>query len=1065
MYSYAQFYNGTQQTFGKNRPIYNQFFWTFHRAPQFDVYYYQGGEELATYLTNFATDEISRLESLMKSSLDERIVFIVFNRLTDFRQSNIGLVTGKEDYNLGGTNQLLRNKASIYFESDYTEFEQQISAAIAELLMLQHLLGGSNKSSWESDIQNAYPTWYFDGLKAFLSQGWSASNDMRLYTASTKNSISKINSFEGDNAVLIGQAFWFFLANSYGTHAIAECLEITNFFDNFSKALKIISGKKAKHLFIDFENYWKTRLATLPIDTVSNEEIVPVITINAKKNITQVGVSYDGDLISWVENNNGKKRICITNRVTGKKYKVYSSGHKLKQKQDNYMPTFTWHPTTNVLTFAVEEKGSIYLNILDFESKQQAKLFLPNVTKITSLSYSPDGLKILFSAVIAGKPNIFEYSISRNKITPITNNLANAKNPQLLKNNKLAFISNQFDSSSLYKHESSGKEPFNRSESSIWLTKNTAPPFTWNNLANKKLETIESLKWQGNSNFSFTSDATGIKKLYFGKVDSTISHIDTTIHYNYYIESQIAKLSNEPISQIDFSYQIDVIAYSENRGRKNSIFVEKPNFSEPNPQKSIWRANLEKGWDYINYKQNALLQPADSAFAEKALSDYSPSNSSPIDVFSWVFEKEKLRKNLNALGYSLPFDGYRVERISKIGYNLVFYPNKIVNQVDFNFLNANYQPYTGAPAFFNPGLNLSFVVGAVDLFEDYRLYGGFSLGSDLESSEILLMLEYLGNIYNHQVAFHRQSYQNLELERQKKVRSHALTYTLRYPFSQVTSIGGGVSVRYDRITVPSADIESLSIPDDQRLWNGLKTDFIFDNSNSLGFNLKEGVRCKIFAEAQLGLGLGQRADLYTIGFDGRAYLPIWRNIIFASRFAIGTSAGYAGLVYYLGSVDSWVNFNPMVPNFNQNIPVNNQEKLMFQALATNLRGFSQNIRNGPSFGVVNLEIRIPVYRTITNNVTGNKFLNSLQLVGFSDVGSAWKGYSPWHGNNIWESATISNGPVTVTFKTQRSPLVAGFGSGIRFQTMGYPIRIDYAWGVESGRIQKPIFYFSTSLDF
>ena len=226
---------------------------------------------MATYLTNFATDEISRLESLMKSSLDERIVFIVFNRLTDFRQSNIGLVTGKEDYNLGGTNQLLRNKASIYFESDYTEFEQQISAAIAELLMLQHLLGGSNKSSWESDIQNAYPTWYFDGLKAFLSQGWSTSNDMRLYTASTKNSISKINSFEDDNAIVVGQAFWFFLANTYGTHAIAECLEITNFFDNFSKALKIISGKKAKHLFIDFENYCNTRLATLPIDTVSNE--------------------------------------------------------------------------------------------------------------------------------------------------------------------------------------------------------------------------------------------------------------------------------------------------------------------------------------------------------------------------------------------------------------------------------------------------------------------------------------------------------------------------------------------------------------------------------------------------------------------------------------------------------------------------------------------------------------------------------------------------------------------------------------------------------------------------
>ena len=1063
--SNAQFYNGTQQTFGKNRPTYNQFLWTYHRAPQFDVYYYQGGEELATHLANFASDEITRLESLLKSSLNERIVFIVFNRLSDFRQSNIELVTGKEDYNLGGTNQLFRNKVSVYFESDYTEFEQQVSSAITELLMRQLLLGGSNKSPWNSDIEKTYPNWFFNGLKAFLSQGWSTANDLQLHSSLKRGKISKLNSFEGTDAEIVGQAFWFYFSKTFGLHAIPECLIITNYFDNFSKAIKIISGEKEKKLFSDFEQYWNKRLASLPFDSCNNQPVEPLINVSYKRKINQVGLSYDGDLISWVENNNGKKRIWVANRVTGKKHKIYTTGYRLKQEQDNYMPNFDWHPSANVLAFVHENKGIIYLDIVDTESKERVSRLLPNVTKISSLSYSPNGSKIYFSAVIAGKPNVFEYSITRNRITAITSNMASALNPQEFSNSKFAYVSNKFENTeTLTDSEPVGKNQ-SRSNNSIWLSYNTVAPFSWKKLSHKEYETIGNLKWQGNNNLSFVSNVSGARKLYFGKIDSTVSHIDTAIHYSYHIQSQAAELLNDPFSQIDFNFELGTIAYAIGTGRKNSIFVEVPSFVEPEKQKSIWRTELEKGWSNINQKEKEALPPADSTFSKQLLTNLSPENASPIDVFSWVFEKEKLRYNLNALGYSMPLDGYRIDRISKIGYNLVFFPNKIVNQVDFNFLNSNYQPYTGAPAFFNPGLNLSFVVGAVDLFEDYRLYGGLSLGSDLESSEILLMYEYLGSKYKHQLAFQRQAYQNLEFDRRTKVRSHAVTYTLRFPFSQVTSVGGGTTVRYDRITIPSGDIETLSVPDDQRLWSGLKADLIFDNCSYLGFNLKDGVRFKFFAEAQTGIGLGKRADLYTFGFDGRTYTPVWRNIVLAARFAIGTSAGYAGLVYYLGSVDSWVNFNPMVPNFNKEIPVNNVHKLMFQTLATNLRGFSQNIRNGPSFGVINSEIRIPIYRTITNNVTGNKFLNSLQLVGFFDVGSAWKGVSPWHGENVWETASVSNGPVTVTFKTQRSPLVGGFGTGIRFQTMGYPLRFDYAWGIESGIILNPIFYFSTSLDF
>ncbi len=151
--------------------------------------------------------------------------------------------------------------------------------------------------------------------------------------------------------------------------------------------------------------------------------------------------------------------------------------------------------------------------------------------------------------------------------------------------------------------------------------------------------------------------------------------------------------------------------------------------------------------------------------------------------------------------------------------------------------------------------------------------------------------------------------------------------------------------------------------------------------------------------------------------------------------------------------------------FDNSIPVNPDVNYGFQALATNMRGFSQNVRNGNNFALINTEIRWPVVRYLAGHPLRSNFLNSIQIVGFGDIGTAWTGISPWSGENAYDNQIYENGPVKVTLDSNREPIVAGFGAGARVQLLGYFIRADWAWGIENNYILPKMFYLSFSLDF
>ena len=76
-------------------------------------------------------------------------------------------------------------------------------------------------------------------------------------------------------------------------------------------------------------------------------------------------------------------------------------------------------------------------------------------------------------------------------------------------------------------------------------------------------------------------------------------------------------------------------------------------------------------------------------------------------------------------------------------YQTSFYNNYLAAQIDFSFLNNSYQVYSGGAPYYNPGFNILTRFGTLDLFEDYRITGGFRFAGDFDSNEYLMSVENL----------------------------------------------------------------------------------------------------------------------------------------------------------------------------------------------------------------------------------------------------------------------------------------------------------------------------------
>jgi len=1022
---------------GKSVPFASWFFRSRPSTPNFDVYYYEGGNDAAIRVAEYAESELKRITNLVGYYPYSKTTLMLYNSITDLRQSNVGLNPNR--YQTGGDALFLKNKIEIAFEESQVVYKKQITYRLSQQLINDMMYGGSLKEVLQSSYLLRLPEWFVDGVSAYIAEGWSVEMDGYMRDMMEKTKGKKAETVFLRNQKLSGQSVWNYITERYGYTAIQNILNLTR----ITRDIEIGISSSLNVPYRKFMRDWNTHY--LQINTQPTAELISLTKDSQLTRTNRRGLRYsetvfspDGTKLAYAVNDLGRYKIVVQTVATGKKNTIKHGGYKTPDQKVNYnLPVLAWRDN-NTVSVVEEKKGQLVLTGLKLNAPiSLVPAFLsknkPNVTNLSqfsavnSMHYSEDVKQLVLSAVKKGQTDLFIY---RNSKLPeqLTNDIFDEQHPVFLKgSNTIAFASNRW-------LDSLGTAPavFNSTVDNydIFLYNPDKKGYRFKQLTSTISNETQPVAVT--NGLLFLSEESGIRSL----------------HRYDFTAGLVGKVSNylQNIERFDFEQNTGSLVLTASERSRQGIYLVKAfaGTAIETPFKTVRQETLE-----FRSRQPIIRE--------------SLKRNPPIDTTT---HKAKTEKLIDVQNYQFDTSEKAPEKTTVIIKN-----NTAVNngqnpaeqlqitgpyKYDLRFAIDN----VGTGFYIDPlmGFGLTGQVNMSDLFEDHRIRGGAFTTTDFRTTDFYGEYLNLKKRYDLRITYRRQTiFEPLETNYFRYSR-HEFKPTVSYPLTHSISIKALPQFISTRRTVVTSLAEADSVSD----FFAFGGELVFDNSIVTGINMSEGTRMKIGLMTYKSTS-NKQENFGKIYADLRHYQKLHKQIILANRISYGAFVGNAPKNYLLGGMDNWIfsgGGDPVTSEFTA-------PDVFFMEYALPLRGFSYNQRNGPKHLLYNAELRIPIVQYLFRSPVYSGFFNNLQLIGFFDAGTAYAGTNPFNRNNNYNTQVIGGGgnPFEATVINYRNPFLYGYGFGIRTTLLGVYGKLDVAWNEEDYQKGGPFFHLTMGYDF
>ena len=1090
---------GYVETFGQNRVQNRKFDWKFFDTKHFRVYHYdRSGRQLGRYVAEEAENSIKVIEQKMGGQFPDRFSIILYNSYDDYRQTNVGLKDESQisQMTISGTWNLTGDKLVVYHTGNHTDLQRQIRAGMAQVVMERMIYGESFKKMAKTELLMNLPPWVTEGFIAYLTDGWNTETNSewkRLLDASPKTGFYE---FSEEHPEIAGKAFWKFVSDNYGKAKMRTLLSEMQQKTSLNKAMKNKDNLNLKitKAYDSCMKYYRNvyaldfRYQDLPDSSAG------IISLKVPKDntiIRNIMVSPRGSEIAYIAWKDGRFTIYSQKTAYDQVRSVLLEGGEkdMTEEIDPNYPMMAWSAGGNKLAILYKKGKRVNLRIYNsFKGRIENYIIPPNrFDRVLGMSFMEDDDKLVFSAIRKSQTDLYQFTIKGSKMTNITDDAWDDINPVFVSGGSrkgILFLSNR-----------------PKPNMNVPVEVNQLPNGPMNvyfyNTTTQRSELLQCSHLQpgqkilqpiqyGTDNFAYLYDEHGIMNKYvvmFGRdrrnMDSAyalpVTNYNTSIISHQYnmASGNAADVIQEKNKYMVYFHKLDMPGDS---GQPKQPLPTILSSEQPEVQDILVGTGL---------KLDQSNQPMGQAPALPEVKNGTAFQSEFTDTVTGGLRRKHHKTDAVKVGADKTISEADSSTLAVITdsayvkmkpspYRLSFKPDGFNVRLDNSILFSQYQPYAANNGTYKtPNLGLLTTINMIELMEDHKITAGFQLPLDLSSSayflqykntrkrldwSVLALRTQTTDVQDYVYKSPTSGYDTMITQKFKNVTSMVQS-EVSYPFDRLRSLHIHTALRQDMLIEKATDKWSLQNdpPNTTAYWSLSRVEYIYDNTRTPQLNIHKGTRYKLYTEYMTQLN-GQNINCYNFGIDFRTYQPLYKNIIWATKFAMAHSDGTAKVQYQLGGVDNW--YKPQIDN--NSISTGNYG---FMMLANNLRGYKQGAQKGNTYGLINTEVRVPIVSTFFKRPAQSALLKNLQFVAFADGGSAYDGFLPGKETTTRPIlfAYNSNGiPTNVLMQVNvisTSEFIYGYGVGLRTMLFGYFVRADVSLN------GSPIVYFALGTDF
>ncbi|GAB5465604.1 MAG: DPP IV N-terminal domain-containing protein [Candidatus Kapaibacteriales bacterium] len=1025
--------------FGKNIVQYENFDFKYVSSEHFDIYYHQGGYELAKYCAVEAERSLKEIEFELNYSIKRRISFVVFNSHNQFQQNNV--IGQYLSENTGGVTTLLKNRIVIPYQGDYAQYQHVIFHELVHGVINEMFHGGTYQTSISTG-GFFMPTWLNEGLCEYLSNhGMDTETDMFMRDVVLNEKLPPLQQLGGYIQYRVGQTFYWYISEKYGREKVGEFINRLRVQKSLGAAMKASFKMSLEDFSEQFEKdikkYYFPDIQKFDAVKDFAEEVTDRDEMGNFYN-SAPSISPDGERMAFISEEGGLLGVYVMriNDMDSRKKLVSSFRQQDFEDLNMLAPGISWSPDGSKISISAKSGPEDAIFIVDSKDGDYEKLTF-GLSHISSVDWSPDGEKLSFVASEDENCDIYTYEFASKEVKNITGDIYTDQYPVWSPDNsKIFFVSDRFEIDrvgtpgiNMWNHPVFASDIFSVDVNTGQLERITRDPWY-----RKTSIAVEST----GERIIYVSDKNGIGNLYIRDLDNGA---------NYSITNSVTGILQISLSQDD--------------------------------SQLLFSCQIEGGYDIFNIKFPFTRQLEEeilplTTFREEVNPASKFSNPSIIEdvIVSEEREDEETSKSKLSSSRLLSSENYEVElenqKFQDPNPDAIQRQSLDLSKIDTTFKPKEYKTKWSPDVILgNPGYNTfwGFQGTAFGMFSDelgnHQITVNANLFQDLNNSNIVARYSYMKNIIDYHFTGYylggRTAITDFALS---PINSDASRYLYRFNNGGVDISGSYALDLFQRVefgvnnmfmsrtssALLGGNPQIGARPDITRFVAMPQIAYVYDNSLGGWYGPSEGTRLRLEMTASPKLG-NSGLEFFNLSGDVRQYFGLTDFLTFAVRGNTAISLGNDRQTFYIGGMDNWLN-----RSFRNGIlPFQDPEDFAFMNFEMPMRGWAIAQTSGSKMAMMNAELRFPLFYAIAAGGLP-LFLQAVQGSFFFDAGAAWD--EDFNPNTYNLNGSLVN-----------DDLLMSSGVGIRTFFLGLPLRFDVAWRKVPNNWSQPEYVISLGGDW